>query len=94
MSALAHLAGSRLECGGRVRQRCEWCGAVLIDVDRTRIAAVVPDGAGPGWQPEVPTWPAGRWVEVDGSMSVLLAEDNTGRSPENSCMRLDPEVTG
>ena len=36
-ASVTHIAGPVLSRGGRyIRQRCSWCGAVLIDVDITR----------------------------------------------------------
>jgi hypothetical protein len=94
MAALAHLAGAVVECGTVLRQRCEWCGAALIDQDLALVQVAVPDPLPEGWSARYPTWAVGAWVEVDGAMTSLLAVEDGMVSPPNSCMRLDPAVTG
>lgn len=47
-----HIAGSWLQVGPQLRQRCAWCGATLIDMDLSRVA--VPEGQDPTpakWEP-------------------------------------------
>lgn len=94
MSALAHVAGPVAQCGSVIRQRCIWCGAALIDQDLSRTAVAVPDPAPAGWRPDYPTWPVGQWIERAGPVTSLLDWPSQTESPPNSCMRLDPEVTG
>lgn len=103
MTVVTHLAGAAIHFDAHVRQRCEWCGYVLIDQDLTQIAVLVEDADKP-----FPTWPAGGLVEVDAEdadghafasrmFSVVepeLGDDGiTPKAPENSCLRLPPEMT-
>ena len=85
-----HIAGNDLRVGNLLRQRCAWCGAVLVDYDLERIA--VPDGQ----DPTPATWPIGGLVLVDGNMTtvVAVAEHMDGTQlPSNACGVLDPAVT-
>lgn len=41
MSALTHLAGVDVQIGTQLRQRCSWCGAVLIDEDLSMTAVAL-----------------------------------------------------
>jgi hypothetical protein len=82
---VVHVAGPCITFAGRwVRQRCVWCGHVLIDMDLARTA-------------NTPArWAVDALVHVDGSMSwVATADDNDeGRVPDRCCMCLDPAVAG
>lgn len=89
MTALTHIASEVITLNGRfMRQRCSWCGALLIDYDLASIA--VPEGQDPTpshWQP-------GGFVRVDGNLSMQVeAGDGQGPVPEDSCMNLDHAVT-
>lgn len=88
MTPVLHVAGVFVTINQRVRQRCAWCGAVLIDVDAATIA--VPVG-----QPYdgVPTWPVGDLVGVDGDMSYAVPHSDGDPLPDGACGKLDPEVT-
>lgn len=87
--------------GRRRRQRCVWCGALIVDDDLTRMAwPLNPDGTDPG---PPGAFPAGRLVETVGELgafsirSLLPLEDNDPNAmlvPDNGCCRLDPFVTG
>lgn len=87
MNAVIHITGMYVRVGALLRQRCAWCGAVLIDYDLTRIA--VPEGQ----DPTPATWPVGELVAVDGGMSYTVPHEDGGALPEGACARLDPEVT-
>ncbi len=85
-AAVTHIAGADITIGGRrLRQRCSWCGAVLIDYD---LANVMVAGDGPATPA---TWPVGRLVRVDGGMSTVL--EGTDELPEDACGKVDDEVT-
>lgn len=88
---LTHIAGPDLTVDGRrLRQRCIWCGAVIVDYDLERVA--VPDGQ----DPTPATWKPGTFVRVSGTFPVAyVAVDppEGGRYPPDSCMALDDEVT-
>lgn len=86
MSEIVHFTGQQVQIGNRLRQRCSWCGLVLIDYDLTRIA--VPGGT----NPRPPMWEVGRLVSVDGGCSVLLPD--TDKLPAGSCADIDDDVTG
>jgi hypothetical protein len=90
---VVHVAGPCITFAGRwVRQRCVWCGHVLIDMDLARTLVELPaDGS----EPDHPKgWADDALVHVDGGMSwVDPADDNDeGRVPDRCCMRLDPAV--
>lgn len=86
---VTHIAGPDIVIGGRrLRQRCSWCGAVLLDYDLANVAVQVE----PGEEQQSPsTWPVGRLVQVDGGCSTLL--DETDELPEDACGKVDDEVT-
>ena len=85
--AVVHIAGSFVYIGSLLRQRCAWCGAVLIDYDLERIAVPVGQDAGPG------VWPVGELVMVDGPLCVSVPHDDGDMLPDNACARLDPAIT-
>ena len=81
---VVHIAGAWLTLFGRyMRQRCEWCGIVLVEYDLHRVA--VPTGQ-PG---EPPHWEPGSLVRVDGNMSAAIDNPRTGdgevQLPPDSC---------
>lgn len=87
MSAIVHIAGNDVQVGPYLRQRCAWCGAVLVDYDLTLVA--VPEGQ----DPRPATWPVGGLVEVDGHVSSTVPHEDGKQLPENACAQLDPAVT-
>lgn len=82
-----HVAGLQLRIGNRLRQRCAWCGAVLVDYDLERTAAPVGQDPTPG------TWETGVLVQVDDGVSVVLDDGMGAELPADACARLDDEVT-
>jgi hypothetical protein len=82
--SVVHIAGSQLSMFNRfLRQRCDWCGVVLIEYDLLMVA--VPEG-----QPGAPAmWTPGVLVRVDGHMSaeVEAVEEEPGQTklPMDSC---------
>ena len=84
------------------RQRCSWCGQMLLDDDLSRMSwALNEDGSDPG---PPGGWPMGELVEIVGDskpepgealgfrgMRVIEVED--GKLPDNACAMLDPDVT-
>lgn len=71
---MVHIAGRAICVLDRFcRQRCAWCGEVLIDFDLQRIATI--DGEGPG------SWAEGAYVRVDGGASMLVQPP----MPEDCC---------
>lgn len=88
MSArVIHIAGVHVQIGKLLRQRCAWCGAVLLDYDLAAIAVPV------GQDPTPATWPPGDLVLVDGGMSALVEHEDGSPLPDGSCGKLDPAVT-
>lgn len=87
MTAVIHIAGPEVTVGDQLRQRCCWCGALLLDYHLTRIA--VPVGADP--RPAV--WPAGELVAVDGALQHIVEHVDGTDLPNGACGVLDPEVT-
>lgn len=87
MTALTHIAGIDVQVGARLRQRCAWCGAVLIDYDLANIAAPV------GQEGRPATWTIGGLVEVDGGLSVAVDHEPEHPLPDNACAKLDADVT-
>lgn len=104
MPEIGHFASPGLSIRGHLRQRCEWCGAVLTDYDLSRVAVQDnPDGS-PGEPPA--GFPAGAIVVVDDhvgfrSSHVIEPEpdpDAPGmhKIPEDvtTCFDIDPDITG
>lgn len=93
MTGMVHIAGHTVTIGSQIRQRCAWCGAVLIDEDLSRVAVPIEDAGRP-----FPTWPTGELVEVErvGIMRATRLVDHTDgdQLPDNACGRLPHEVTG
>jgi hypothetical protein len=84
---VVHIAGVRVQVGALLRQRCAWCGTVLIDYDLARIAVPL------GEDPTPATWPTGDLVLVDGRMSTVAPHVDGEDLPPNACARIDPEFT-
>lgn len=84
---IVHIAGLAATVDARMRQRCAWCGAVLIDYALDRIAVPV------GTDPTPATWPAGELVAVDGHASWIVNHKDGQPLPEDACAKLDPDVT-
>jgi len=86
-----HFAGIDIRVNDQLRQRCGWCGAVLLDYDLTRV--MVPAG---GDRSAPATWPVGALVAVDGGMSHVISDADAARMtelPPESCARIDHAVT-
>ncbi len=74
-----HLVGPEVTVEKRyVRQRCSWCGFLLLDYDLERIQ--VPEGQG-GPRP----WKVGGWVEV-GEGFAQSVDVNDDAFPNESCV--------
>lgn len=87
MTAITHIAGIAVQVGSRLRQRCAWCGATLVDYDLERIA--VPEGQ----DPTPGTWAADELVEVDGPASFVVPHEDGADLPPNACAVIDADVT-
>lgn len=84
-----HIAGCPVQVGTRVRQRCSWCGATLIDCDLARM--MVPVGQDP--YPAPPTWEPGAVIAVDGAASYVYDHEDGAELPAEACAYIDPAVT-
>ena len=92
---VTHLAGPVIdynhELGVVTRQRCSWCGAVLVDECDWLIAVPV------GQDPRVPGWKAGAfidWHHPDGQGGWGGENPWTeGPIPETACLRMPLELT-
>lgn len=96
-----HLAGVDVHYDTHVRQRCSWCGSILIDQDLSRIA-VPTEQLDENGEYHYPTWPIGSLVEVTGENPVCShtveavpsVEDPTIlKAPADCCLRLPYELT-
>lgn len=96
--SVAHIAGLEMQKGTQIRQRCAWCGAILIDDDLALMMVPVgQEGSARSY------FPVGEWVETyspdnQGGMWVALDpippnEDGHYTAPENSCMNMPHELT-
>lgn len=76
-----HIAAPHITVDDRyLRQRCAWCGELLLDLDLDRVE--VPIG-----QPGPPaTWPMGALVTVDGPASWTAGAPGD-RMPDDACVR-------
>lgn len=88
MSVEVHVAGEAIRVGPRVRQRCSWCGALIEDVDLSRVA-VLQGSEGSPW----PSWPLGALVARDGGATWVMEHTPGDPIPAGACALLDPEVT-
>ena len=88
MTTEAHIAGLDVEIGPYLRQRCAWCGTILLDYDLRRVAVQTE-----AEDKSVGTWPVGEVIRVDGNMSSIVEHGGGDQLPEDSCAALDPSVT-
>jgi hypothetical protein len=76
-----HIAGNEVLYSGKyLRQRCAWCGIVLIDVDVSQVM-FVGDG-----DSAYPTWPIGKQVEVNGNCTSVV---EGLQLPDDSCVVME-----
>ena len=80
MGEVIHFAGNDVQVNHLLRQRCAWCGFVLIDFDLNRVAVPV------GQDPRPATWPVSSLVAVDGNASWVVEHDAVNPLPENTCV--------
>lgn len=93
-----HIAGPDITVDGhRLRQRCCWCGAIIIDVDLHNVAVKLEEGETEGrpyarWQP-------GSLVRVVGDNPKMFDRvdpelvDGEPKLPDDCCAYLDDAVT-
>lgn len=95
--SIVHIAGHPVQVGSHLRQRCAWCGAVILDQDLARTAVQLPeDGSDP---PPYPTWGTGELIETHGldhsavSATWVVDHEDGQPVPDGCCAKLGPEVT-
>lgn len=85
MTSVSHVAGIEVQVGNFLRQRCGWCGEIIIDVDLSRIAVAI-DPDDPDKEPTYPVWPVGDLIRVDGGLTCVL-DIGDGPLPDDACAR-------
>jgi hypothetical protein len=84
-----HIAGLSVTIDDRfMRQRCVWCGYLLLDYDFDRL--MVPTGTEDQRPGE---WTVGALVRVDGGAKWTVEPVPAGALPADCCTR-DPRVGG
>ena len=75
---VTHIAGPEIVVQGRwMRQRCSWCGAILINYDLDTVASS--DGKQPG------SFEVGKMVDVSGISPVWCGVNNSNTLPSSFC---------
>jgi len=88
MTGDIHIAGMPVWIGDRwMRQRCAWCGEVLLNYDLSLVAVPVGQESDPG------TWEIGALVLMDGGMAAVVPHADGDPLPDEACAKRDPEVT-
>lgn len=84
----SHIAGLRVEIGEQyIRQRCAWCGTLMVEHDRSRIAFQDGDST------DLPTWEIGAVIRTDGNVTSIVEHVDGESLPDDACIKLDPAVT-
>jgi hypothetical protein len=95
-TGIVHIAALSYQFESIIRQRCSWCGAVLIDADLSMIAFQPNDD---GSAPSFPVWEGGRQILRDGHVTSVIDDeisaDHEGgiRVDDRCCMRIPRETT-
>lgn len=90
---IVHIAGVDIQVGPHLRQRCSWCGAVLIDYENLDQIAVAITEEDPNPSTRPATWPTGKLVGVAGNAQWAVPHEDGDPIPATACARLDPAVT-
>lgn len=87
---VTHIAGQCITVHGvYMRQRCSWCGAILLDYDLRNIAVPIEQA----WTPPC-QWTVGDLVRVEGDFPKCYSVvEYVDKLPADACAMLDPEVT-
>lgn len=99
LGPVIHIAGLDVRVGTLRRQRCAWCGAVLLDEDLAAIQVGLPPGKSEaqaradGDLDPPGAWPVGELVARDGAATYVVEHEDGAVLPEGCCAKLDPEVT-
>lgn len=72
-----------LLCGRWNRQRCAWCGVLIVDEDLSTMGSTDPNFQGTEWKPQ-------SLVNVTSGNPAISSRvaPTGGKMPENSCMAL------
>lgn len=89
---MIHIAAQPIQVGEQLRQRCGWCGVVLLDYDLTRLAVPVAEIEA-GWTGPA-TWETGTLVGVDGGVHWVVDHADGDRLPADACAQLPHDLTG
>lgn len=92
MAEVIHIAGLPLQVGSQLRQRCGWCGCVLLDEDLSSVQVAVTD-TDTVFVP-YPTWPDGDLVSIDGPMRRAVPHQDGDQLPEGAYAHIPHGVTG
>lgn len=92
---IVHLAGLKVSYEAYERQRCSWCGAILIDRDLRTISVQVVPGEEPG---PLPFWEVNAWIATEnpdnqGGTAWVLEDHEPNKAPADSCLKLPVEAT-
>lgn len=104
---LIHYVGTTLRIGSLVRERCAWCGALIYELDMSRVAVQTSELKSGQTTEDLfldedgnprAHWRGLVWVAESGGdesvrSRVMHAVDPQEVIPEKSCMNLDPEMT-
>lgn len=90
MNTESHIAGNIIELGPYLRQRCAWCGTVLLDYDLRNLMyeeTTAPEDRMPA------TWEVGAIIRRAGAISEIVDHEDGSPVPDDCCAKLDPAVT-
>lgn len=90
VEGIIHIAGLDVQVGDQLRQRCSWCGSVILDVDTARVAFQVVEGQ-EGYK--VSTWPVGALIGMNGAVTWVVEHEDGKQLPPNACAQVPHEVT-
>jgi hypothetical protein len=85
-----HFAGPVMNIENLIRQRCMWCGDVLIDHDLNHMLVAVVEQNGqptPGAAGMIPTWEPGAFIATDGFATWVVQGNDP--LPEDTCAASD-----
>ncbi len=87
-AAVVHIAGHVVEIDARLRQRCAWCGALLVDHDRSAVVSLSGEQT-----VQAEAWAPGSLVEKGMGWTASIPLKAGDKLPANACFQLDPAVT-
>lgn len=94
MAAVVHIAGVDIRVGSVMRQRCAWCGEILMERDFSMMATQIQPGESE--EQAIEGMMRSRWeplalVRIDENLSVVVEPEEVPagehpKIPEDSCM--------